>query len=253
MAAFTTLVIGSLLLAGTHGVAATNYVALGDSYAAGVGTSESSGDCGRSPQSYPDLYASKQGITAFHDEACSGATIGDVVNNQLGDLSSDTSLVSITVGGTDIGFSDVMTTCVTSGDSACVDRVHQAEGIIHGALGGDLTRLFQAIQAKAPNAKLVVLGYPHVVETGGSCLLSETKRQALNDGADQLAEVTREQTTQAGAVFADARPAFAGHGYCGPAPWINGVELLDIQGSFHPDDAGQRDGYLPLLANGESR
>jgi lysophospholipase L1-like esterase len=247
MSGLTALLIGSLLVAGANGSFAPEYVALGDSYAAGVGTAGSSGHCGRSPEAYPSLYAEQTHLVNAHFAACSGASTADVVNSQLGDLTPATSLVSITVGGTDVGFSDVMSTCVQSSDSACVDSVHQAEEVVHGSLGDGLSSTFQAIRAHAPNARLVVLGYPHVVEEGGPCSLSATKRRALNEGADQLADVTRDRASQAGASFVDARPPFAGHGYCADDAWINGVVFPDISGSFHPNAAGQRLGYLPLL------
>jgi len=247
MPGLTALLIGSLLLAGVQESFAPEYVALGDSYAAGVGTAGSSGHCGQSREAYPYLYAAKSGLANTHVEACSGASTADVIGSQLGDLTGGTSLVSITVGGTDAGFSDVMTACVLGGDAACVDRVRQAEGVVNGPLGGNLAKVFMAIKAKAPNAKLKVLGYPHVVEAGGPCSLSTAKRRALNDGADQLAAVTRDQAAKAGAEFVDARPAFAGHGYCAADAWINGVTLLDVSSSFHPNAAGQRLGYLPLL------
>jgi lysophospholipase L1-like esterase len=247
MAAMTALLIGSLLVANTQGSFAPEYVALGDSYAAGVGTVGSSGQCGRSPAAYPSLYTEQTHLANAHFEACSGASTADVVENQLGDLTPATSLVSITVGGTDVGFSDVMTTCVLSGDDACVSRVHEAEGVVHGPLGENLSSMFQAIHANAPNAQVVVLGYPHVVEDSGPCSLSVTKRKALNEGADQLADVMQDRTAQAGARFIDARPAFAGHGYCAEDAWINGVVFPNVSGSFHPNAAGQRLGYLPLL------
>ena len=247
MSGLTALLIGSLLVTGAQGSFAPEYVALGDSYAAGVGTVGSSGHCGRSPAAYPGLYAAQHDLVNAHFEACSGASTTDVVNSQLGDLTPATSLVSITIGGTDVGFSDVMTTCVLSGDDACVSRVREAEGVVHGPLGGDLSSMFQAIHTHAPNARVMVLGYPHVVEEDGPCSLSRTKRQALNEGADQLADVMRDRASQAGATFVDARPAFAGHGYCADDAWINGVMFPDVSGSFHPNAAGQRLGYLPLL------
>ncbi|QUQ65848.1 SGNH/GDSL hydrolase family protein [Kutzneria sp. CA-103260] len=246
------MLLSSLLLASAPAALvpesfAPEYVALGDSYAAGMGTAGSSGRCGQSPEAYPFLYVAKSGLANAHVEACTGASTADVLTSQLGDLTGGTSLVSITVGGTDIGFSDVMSTCVLSGDAACVDRVHQAEDVANGPLGANLAKVFAAIKAKAPNAKILVLGYPHVVEADGPCSLSAAKRKALNEGADQLAAVTRDQSVKAGAQFADARPAFAGHGYCAADAWINGVTLLDVAGSFHPNAYGQRLGYLPLL------
>jgi hypothetical protein len=251
MPGLAALLLSSVLLAGAQESFvpefAPEYVALGDSYAAGVGTAGSSGQCGQSREAYPFLYAAKTNLPNAHVEACSGASTADVIASQLGDLTGGTSLVSITVGGTDVGFSDVMSTCVLGGDAACLDRVHQAEGIVNGPLGADLDMMFAAIRAKAPNAQLVVLGYPHMVEASGPCSLSGTKRRALNEGADELAAVTQDHTAKAGARFLDARPAFAGHGYCAADPWINGVNLLDVSGSFHPNAYGQQLGYLPLL------
>jgi hypothetical protein len=251
MAGLAALLLSSVLLAGAQESFvpefAPEYVALGDSYAAGVGTAGSGGQCGQSREAYPFLYAAKTNLPNVHVEACSGASTADVIASQLGDLTGGTSLVSITVGGTDVGFSDVMSACVLGGDAACVDRVRQAEGVVNGPLGGNLAKVFAAVKAKAPNAKLVVLGYPHVVEPSGPCSLSAAKRQALNEGADQLAAVTQAQAAKAGARFADARPTFAGHGYCAADAWINGVNLLDVSGSFHPNGYGQRLGYLPLL------
>ncbi|MFI9383188.1 SGNH/GDSL hydrolase family protein [Kutzneria sp. NPDC052558] len=248
MPGLTAVLLSSLLLVGGQESFAPEYVALGDSYAAGVGTAGSTGQCGQSREAYPFLYAAKTGLANAHVRACSGASTADVVADQLGDLNPGTSLVSITVGGTDAGFSDVMTACVLGGDAACVDRVRQAEDVVNGPLGGNLATVFAAVKAKAPNAQLVVLGYPHVVEADGPCSLSTAKRQALNEGSDQLAAVTRDQAARAGARFVDARPAFAGHGYCSVDAWINGVTLLDVSGSFHPNASGQRLGYLPLLA-----
>ncbi|GAA3440455.1 SGNH/GDSL hydrolase family protein [Kutzneria kofuensis] len=242
------LLIGSLIVAGAPGTFAPEYAALGDSYAAGVGTPGSTGHCGRSPEAYPSLYAEQHNLFNTHLVACNRASTADVINDQLGDLTGGTSLVSITVGGADAGFADVMSTCVLGGDAACIDKVHQAEKIVNGPLGDNLERTFQAIRAKARNANLVVLGYPHVVEDSGPCSLSVAKRKALNEGADQLAEVTRDRAAKAGAAFLDARPAFAGHGYCAPDAWINGVTAPDTDGSFHPNEAGQRLGYLPLLS-----
>jgi lysophospholipase L1-like esterase len=247
MPGLTALLIGSLLVAGANGSFAPEYVALGDSYAAGVGTAGSSGHCGRSPAAYPSLYAAQANLVNAHFAACSGASTMDVVGSQLGDLNPATSLVSITIGGTDVGFADVMTTCVLNGDDACVDKAHQADEVVDGPLGDNLSATFQAIRSHAPNAQLVVLGYPHVVEDSGPCSLSTTKRRALNEGADRLADVTRDRASKAGARFVDARPAFAGHGYCADDPWINGVMFTDVSGSFHPNAAGQRLGYLPLL------
>src|SRR4051794_10031344 len=92
---------------------ASQYVGLGDSYSSGVGTRvfySESGSCKRSPEAYPPKIAAANGYTLSF-QACSGAKTTDVNANQLGTLSSTTNLVSISIGGNDAGFSNVIINC----------------------------------------------------------------------------------------------------------------------------------------------
>ena len=100
--------------AGTAGAASSvHYVALGDSYSSGDGAgSYSDGSCRESSNAYPVLWANANAPATFTNETCSGATTSSVISTQLGALSSATTLVSITVGGNDVGFASVMETCV---------------------------------------------------------------------------------------------------------------------------------------------
>ena len=59
----------------------------------------------------------------FVSVACSGATTADVLSSQVSALSASTTLVSITIGGNDAGFSSVMETCVLGSTSTCVNAV----------------------------------------------------------------------------------------------------------------------------------
>src|SRR5690349_19303808 len=100
---------GMEVAAGSPAEAATEaeYVALGDSYASGVGAAPydaSSGACLRSPNNYPHLWAAGHPKYALKDVTCSGATIADVRDSQLPALSATTSLVTVTVGGNDAQF-----------------------------------------------------------------------------------------------------------------------------------------------------
>ena len=93
-----------------------SYVALGDSYASGTGTSSyiSDGTCCSARRTPTRLIAAPKGYKLnFH--ACSGAKISDVTNNQLGALTTATRFVSISVGGNDAGFAWVMTECAQPG------------------------------------------------------------------------------------------------------------------------------------------
>ncbi|MFE1247801.1 SGNH/GDSL hydrolase family protein [Streptomyces sp. NPDC058741] len=234
------------------GLAATGpYAALGDSYSSGVGAGSyigSSGDCKRSTKAYPYLWAAANSPSRFDFTACSGARTGDVLSGQLGPLSSATTLVSISVGGNDAGFADVMTTCVTQSDSTCLSRVNTARAYVDSTLPGKLDSVYSAIRSKAPNARVVVLGYPRFYKLGTTCLgLSETKRKAINDASDQLNSTIGKRAANHGFAFGDVRGAFTGHEICSGSSWLHSVNWLNIGESYHPKAPGQSGGYLPVF------
>ncbi|MER7835947.1 SGNH/GDSL hydrolase family protein [Streptomyces sp. NPDC096040] len=240
--------------AATEAQAATGgYVALGDSYSSGVGAGSyisSSGSCDRSTNSYPYLWNAAHSPSSFSFTACSGATTDDVLSGQLGSLSSSTTLVSITIGGNDAGFADVMTTCVTSSDSTCLSRINTAKTYVDSTLPGKLDNVYNAISSKAPNARVVVLSYPRFYKLGTTCLgLSETKRSAINNAADYIDAAIAKRAADHGFVFGDVRSTFTGHEICSGSSWLHSVNWLDIGESYHPTAAGQSGGYLPVLTN----
>ncbi|WP_277816860.1 SGNH/GDSL hydrolase family protein [Streptomyces sp. CT34] len=226
------------------------YAALGDSFASGVGAGESSGDCRRSPDAYPALWADAHPRGPFDFAACSGANIDDVITSQLPGLSPRTTLVSITVGGIDVGFSDVMKTCVMSSESSCLESVARAEQAMDDTLPGDYDVLLRSVQKAAPRARVVVLGYPHLY-ADRACLtglVTQRKQSALNAAADHLDHVIADRArAHTGVAFADVRPAFAGHGICSDDSWINPPSLLTADVAYHPTARGQLRGYLPAL------
>jgi lysophospholipase L1-like esterase len=244
----------ALLGTGTAHAAATNYVALGDSYSSGVGSGSyisSSGDCKRSTKAYPELWTAAHAPASFAFTACSGAKTGDVVSGQLGPVTSATSLVSISIGGNDAGFSDVMTTCVVDSQSTCLARVAQARTFVDSNLPGLLNTAYNAIAAKGPNAHVVAVGYPHFYAVPGDCLLglSDTSRSAINAAADDLDGVIAKQAADHGFTFADVRGTFSGHELCSGSPWLNSV-TYPVDESYHPTAAGQSGGYLPAFTAG---
>jgi lysophospholipase L1-like esterase len=232
-------------------VQAGKYVALGDSYSSGTGAGSygNSGSCKRSANSYPQLWANANVPTAFSFVACSGAQTADVLANQVGAITADTALVTITIGGNDAGFADVMTDCNLGSDSSCVARNQQAQTFARGQLPGRLDGVYTQIRDRAPSARVVVLGYPHIYHLNGSCSvgLSETKRAAINASSDVLAEVISGRAGAFGFTFVDGRTAFDGHEICASgARWINSL-TWPIDESYHPNAAGQRGGYYPAL------
>jgi len=86
------------------------YVALGDSYAAG--TALDSG-CPLGPNGYPALLDSESRIHLQANAACSGATTSDVANTQLSALNPGTELVTLTVGGANLDLSRMLAVCAT--------------------------------------------------------------------------------------------------------------------------------------------
>lgn len=233
--------------------AARGYVALGDSYSAGVGAGDyigSSRSCLRSSHSYPALWAAAHKVSSFTFAACNGARTTDVLEGQLGRLGARTGLVSITVGGSDSGFGHVMTTCVLRGTEACVSANAEARTYMDTTLRGDLDRLYTAIRRKAPAAHIVVLGYPHLYKLKGTCMagLSDTARSAVNNSVNHLNTVIAKRVADHGFTFADVRSAFSGHEICSASPWLRSVDLLAPTESYHPTALGQSRGYLPVFA-----
>lgn len=233
-----------------------DYVALGDSYSSGVGTGvydPASGDCARSPLSYPPLWAAENQPDSFGFVACSGARTDDVLANQVSALQTSTDLVTITIGGNDVGFGAVLGTCTfAQSDGACFAAVDTAEAFARSALPGRLARTYAAIRSAAPDARVIVLGYPRLFELPPSCPDPLTpnlaRREKLNEGSDVLNTVIQKTVNQQpGFSFADVRSRFDGHGVCSADPWINGPSVPPSIGSYHPNQTGYRDGYLDAL------
>jgi lysophospholipase L1-like esterase len=233
---------------------AVRYVALGDSYSSGVGAGDyysSSGSCERSPGAYPALWAAANHPASYVSAACADATVGSVLSTQLSALSKATTLVSITVGGNDVGFVPVMATCVLLPTSFCVKAVKTAEADIRAVLPGELNRVLAAISAAAPDARVVVMGYPDPYDrpASASCVgLSSTDRTDLNQAASQLDARLQAAASRYGDAFADVRSAFGGHQICDSDSWLNSVDWLDIGASYHPNGAGQAGAYYQVFS-----
>ena len=250
--AIGTALTGAATAQAADTAAAGGYVALGDSYSSGLGAGSyisSSGDCKRSSKAYPALWAAANSPSSFDFTACSGARTGDVTASQLGPLTASTALVTVSIGGNDAGFADIMTTCVLQGDSACVSRINTAKAFVDTTLPGRLDAVYNAIRSRAPAARVVVLGYPRFYKLGASgCVgLSETKRRALNDAADHIDAAIEKRARDHGFAFGDVRTTFAGHELCSGSSWMHSVNWLSISESYHPTAAGPSGGYLAAL------
>jgi lysophospholipase L1-like esterase len=247
------LVTAAALSPAAGAATAVNYVALGDSYSSGVGAGNyisSSGSCERSSNAYPEQWADANSPASFVSQACSGATTADVLSSQVQALSDSTTLVSITIGGNDAGFSSVMETCVLESTSSCLSAVSAAETFVADQLPARLETTLRTIRADAPAAKVVVLGYPDLYDLSksSSCIgLSTADRTALNQGAGDLDSALATAAQANSDTFADVRGQFAGHEICDSGSWLNSVDIFAISSSYHPTAAGQELGYLPVF------
>jgi len=233
--------------------AAPPYVALGDSYSSGTGTRSYINDgtsCQRSVYAYPSLLASQKGY-ALNFRACSGARISDVTNNQLGALSSATRYVTISVGGNDAGFADVLTECATpwwAGD--CNGAIDDAQAFINNTLPGRLSTLYASISSRAPYARVVVVGYPRIFN-GEDCnaltWFSPEEEARLNATADLLNSKLSAAASARGFGFANPTSRFIGHAVCDDPEWINGLSN-PISESYHPKVVGHSSGYAPTVS-----
>ncbi|NUO90037.1 MAG: SGNH/GDSL hydrolase family protein [Dermatophilaceae bacterium] len=241
--------VGAALALGSPAAAAGgSYVALGDSYSSGTGTRAYISDgtsCQRSVYAYPSLDAASLGL-ALTFRACSGATVADVTNTQLSALSSSTAYVTISVGGNDAGFADVLTECAQPAwMSNCNGAIDGAQSIINNTLPGRLSTLYSSIRTKAPNAKVIVVGYPRIFN-GEDCnaftWFSPTEESRLNATADLLNSRTSTAAAARGFTFVNPTSKFVGHAVCDSPEWLNGLSS-PVSESYHPNVAGHRDGY----------
>jgi hypothetical protein len=241
-------------LAAAPAQAASSYVALGDSYSSGTGTRTYIDDgtsCQRSVYAYPSLIAASKNL-ALNFRACSGATVADVASTQLGALSSSTTKVSISVGGNDAGFADVLTECAQPGwMSDCNGAIDDAQYVINYVLPTRLSSLYASIRSKAPNSKVVVVGYPRLF-MGEDCnaltWFSPSEESRLNYTADLLNSRISTQAGAKGFTFVNPTSRFTGHAVCDDLEWVNGLSN-PVSESYHPNRAGHHDGYAVLVSS----
>jgi len=231
--------------------ATVNYVALGDSYSSGVGAGSyysSSGSCDRSPNAYPALWAAANSPASFTFAACSGAKTTDVINSQMSSVTSSATLVSLSIGGNDAGFTSIMETCILSSTSTCESHISTAEQYVSTTLPGLLNTVLSDIRAKAPSARIVLVGYPDFYDLNVSvCIgLSRGDHQAIDAGINLLDGVLATAAASNGDVFADPRGQFSGHELCDGAGWLNSL-TIPIGSSYHPTATGHKSGYLPVF------
>jgi hypothetical protein len=230
-------------------VGADRYVALGDSFSSGVGTGSYtlSSSCRRGVFAYPWLVAQQRANTALTFVACSGADTADLLSSQIGSVTPDTAIVTVTIGGNDIGFADLIVQCTLANCSSALDNTRASLGTV---LTPRLDAVYSAIRSRALAAAVVVLGYPRLF-SGSSCFgtlgISSTERAKANQLADALDLLTSQRAAAAGFTYRSAVAAFTGHAVCSSSAWVNGLNLFNTVESYHPNRNGNSIGYTPLV------
>lgn|GEM_PF-6731360 len=224
------------------------YVAMGDSYSSGEGTFDYDTDsigsaCHRGPLAWPRLLqqAAESGVDAVHHLACSGAVTRDLFENntetgataqvlELERLASESpiGLVTLTIGGNDLGFSDIIAACrFTIASRDCTDGLfmyemyHKTE-ILRRQLA---TVVYPAIKQAAGSARVVVVGYPrlfpqHDSEVVNCEWLTSRERSNLNLLAGLIDAQLLRATQQAGAEYISVLHSLDGHELCTPQSWV---------------------------------
>lgn len=166
-------------------------------------------------------------------------------------IGGGTSLVTLTIGGNDVGFADTIGHCALH---ACNTKTYRAELDSRlPAVAPELDAVYSALATKAPNARIIVLGYPQLFprsdhEQGCGKLRPWRGEQAmLRRKEAAFNALIQRKATVAGFEFIDIAKAFAGHEICGDkGEWINGPSAtykpnrkLKDDESFHPNRDGQ--------------
>jgi lysophospholipase L1-like esterase len=255
-----------------------DYVAMGDSFSSGQGVSpyEAGTDtegppenrCRRSESAYARLldgYSdSRLNLTAF--VACGGSETSHIINGrfdedpQLDALSEDTDIVTITIGGNNIGFSNLATECVKNNVSDCTDSVEYLYTRVRldSYLASELDTLYFNLSLHIdPQARVLVVGYPEMIpdpaiNTLPNCpYLTQGEKITAQDVIEDLNQVIQDEVSEAGAQFEYVDPnemdsPFIGHELCMDNGYFNGLDLNSQDESLHPNIAGQ-DAYRRII------
>jgi len=248
--------------AGTGG----RYVALGDSYTSGpLIPIQSGGLCLRSSENYPSLTAAARGYSLV-DASCAGATsvnmaqdqtdLGIEINApQLDSLTSGTSLVTVQIGGNDIGFIGIIETCAEEsltdpfGDP-CTE--HYTTGgtdqllAAVKATGPKVGAVLQEIRQRSPHAAVYVVGYPDILpEDSDGCWpivpIAYGDVAYLRQTETELNAMLAGEADANGATYVDTYTPTIGHDVCQAigTKWFEGLVPTSLAAPFHPNALGE--------------
>jgi hypothetical protein len=253
----------TLALAAQATAASLRYVAMGDSYSAASGVLPpdltAPLQCLRSIRNYPHVIAARTG-SQLTDVTCGAAETNDFfepqypgVAPQLDAVKADTQLVTMTIGGNDSGvFINAILSCGTAGlltlgqGSPCKDRYGSSfEDTIRTTTYPALVKALGAVRAKAPGARVAILGYPWIMPPTGGCFdkmpVAVGDVPYLRGIQATLNDAVRRAAAATGAIYVNLNKVSEGHDACKPigVRWVEPV----LQGTnpviVHPNGLGE--------------
>jgi lysophospholipase L1-like esterase len=242
------------------------YVALGDSFTAAPLTHQQGGsspECLRSVQDYPALVAAALRPASFVNVSCFGASTTDMSQAeragtppQLNALSATDTLVTVQVGGDDIGVGHIATTCAalsltnpfghpcqqrytSGGTDQLAQAVAQTAPKVAAVLAG--------IRQRAPHARILLVGYPDILPASGNGCWPEVAVARgdvpyLRGIENQLNGMLAATAAAHGVTFVNIYAASVGHDACQHpgTKWVEGLIPTSVAVPFHPNALGEQ-------------
>jgi len=253
----------ALAFASSAAAAPLRYVAMGDSYSAASGVLpldlSAPLPCLRSTRNYPHVIDRRVGAE-LTDVTCGAAETGHYFESQypgvapqLDAVEASTRLVTMTIGGNDSGvFINAILSCGSAGlttlgqGSPCKDRYGSSfEDTIRSVTYPALLDALRAVRARAPWARVAILGYPWIMPASGGCF---TKMPVATGDVPYvrgiqatLNDAVRRAATATGSTYVNLNRVSEGHDACKPigVRWVEPV----LQGTnpviVHPNALGE--------------
>lgn len=252
----------ALAVAGPAHAAAGRYVALGDSMASGPLIPDITGNvgCGRSTRNYAHDLASAMGLN-LADLTCSGASTKHMTQSQdtsvagvdtgtvppqFDALTADTALVTLTIGGNDVGLVGIAQNCATLDPTAtpCKGTYEAQVEQRTAEFEPKLSAVLDGIRQRSPNARIVVTGYGLYIKPDGCWPLQPvlpTDADFLQGSVNALNAVIKRQAEAHGDTYIDLVTPSAGHDSCQSASqrWLEGYVPVHPAAPLHPNQSGE--------------
>ncbi|HSS56606.1 MAG TPA: SGNH/GDSL hydrolase family protein [Solirubrobacteraceae bacterium] len=256
--------LAGALSVGAAGASAADWAGLGDSYAAGPlipNQQLSPLGCLRSDHNFAHLAAAALGRT-LTDASCSGAKTDDMTAPQdvtpgqnppqFNALTTDTQVVTLQIGGNDIGFTSILENCATANPFAhpCRDKYvvngHDTLADKIAATAPKVAAVLQGIHTRSPTARVFVVNYAAILpETGSGCWpqvpIGFSDVPYLRSVEKNLNAMLAEEAAANGARIVDDYTAGLGRDACKSSStrWVEPLVPANAAAPFHPNARGE--------------